>query len=263
MRLLAVGVLAAGALLGSAAAFADNIEVVDFSFADPSARNLVASGSLNVDLTTSQALSGSGTINSSLFVASNGVTRLGNQSMSLVTSSNRGQNNVDSLGGFLLTDSDGSNLTADTSFSATALPTSIPMACCSRLELRWRMGTTQVSISGTTMAPSMGTFSGTGDRRAWDRSGTFPIRARLRSIRSLCRIRPGCCCQVSLDWARWCDGARSALSDRVPYSPSGRVRDGVIRLYHDCHLAAAGGLGDILLQQHDHAQSRMVVLELQ
>ncbi len=120
MRLLTVGFLAAAALFGSSAASADTIAVLNFGFTDPSAGNLVASGTLNVDLTTSQALSGAGNINSALFVASDGVTPLGNQAMSLVTSSNRGQNNVDSLGGFLWTDSDGTNLTADTAFGASA-----------------------------------------------------------------------------------------------------------------------------------------------
>jgi hypothetical protein len=120
MRLHTVWFVAAAALFGSSAALADNIEAFTFSFTDPSAGNLAATGILNVDLTTSQALSGSGSINSSLFVGSNGVTPLGTQSMSLVTSSNRGQNNVDSLGGFLWTDSDGTNLTADTNFTATA-----------------------------------------------------------------------------------------------------------------------------------------------
>ena len=120
MRRLMVGFLASCALLGCVAASADNIQIYSFQFTDPSAGNLQASGTLDVDLTTDQALSGSGTINSNLFVESDGVTPLGNQSMSLVTSSNRGQNDVDSLGGFLWTDSDGTNLTADTYFSGTA-----------------------------------------------------------------------------------------------------------------------------------------------
>jgi len=117
---MTIGIVIASVLFGSSAALADTIESFNFTFTDPNAGNLQATGTLNVDVTTSQALAGSGIINSSLFVASNGVTPLGNQSMSLVTSSNRGQNNVDSLGGFLWTDSDGTNLTADTYFSATA-----------------------------------------------------------------------------------------------------------------------------------------------
>lgn len=120
MRFLTRVVLAVCALLASSAVLADTIQTFDFTFADASVGNLQASGALSVDVTTDQALSGSGTINSSFFVASNGVTPLGDQSISLVTSSNRGQNNVDSLGGFLWTDSDGTNLTADTNFSPTS-----------------------------------------------------------------------------------------------------------------------------------------------
>jgi hypothetical protein len=125
MQLLKTGVVIAAILLGSSAALADTIETVDFTFSDPNAGNLSASGSLTVDLTTDQALSGSGTINSSLFVGSDGMTPLGTLNMSLVTSSNIGHNGVDSMGGFLWQDSDGTNLQADTFLNPTAAPGSL------------------------------------------------------------------------------------------------------------------------------------------
>jgi hypothetical protein len=112
--------IVAAAILASPTAFADVYQTYDFTFNDPNAGNLVSSGTLYVDTTTGTVLSGSGSINSTLFHASDGVTLLGTQSMSLVTSSNRGQNNVDGLGGFLWTDTDGTNLTGDTNFSASA-----------------------------------------------------------------------------------------------------------------------------------------------
>jgi hypothetical protein len=98
---------------------ADIVDVVSFNYADPNNGNLTASGSLTVDVTTGQALSGAGSIYSDLFVTPANIS-LGTQSMTLVTSSNRGQNNVDGLGGFLWTDSDGTNIQADTAFSLSA-----------------------------------------------------------------------------------------------------------------------------------------------
>jgi hypothetical protein len=98
---------AASVVFGSSAVLADTIESFNFTFIDPNAGNLHATGTLSVDVTTSQALSGSGTINSSLFVGSDGMSPLGNLSMSLATSSNIGHNGVDGLGGFLWQDSDG------------------------------------------------------------------------------------------------------------------------------------------------------------
>jgi hypothetical protein len=112
----------ATALLGASAAMADTIESFNFTFDDPSAGNLMSSGSLLVDVTTDQALSGSGTMNSSLFVGSDGMTPLGTLNMSLVTTSNIGHDNVDSSGGFLWQDSDGTNLQADTFFNPSASP---------------------------------------------------------------------------------------------------------------------------------------------
>ncbi len=70
MRFLTAGSIATCTLCGSSVVFADMIEAVNFSFTDPNAGNLVASGTLAVNLTSSQALTGSGSINSSLFVAS-------------------------------------------------------------------------------------------------------------------------------------------------------------------------------------------------
>lgn len=113
---LVAAILLAG--LGASVASADTLENVDFSFSDASAGNLSAFGVLTVDVTTGQALSGSGTITSSLFAPTIPVGT--SQSMILVTSSNRGENDVDSLGGFLWTDTDGTNLTADTNFSLSA-----------------------------------------------------------------------------------------------------------------------------------------------
>jgi hypothetical protein len=122
MRLLAIWIALASAVFGPTAAMADTIELFDFSFDDPNAGSLMSSGSLLVDVTTDQALSGSGTINSSLFVGSDGMTPLGTLSMSLATSSNIGHNNVDGMGGFLWQDSDGTNLQADTHFNPNAAP---------------------------------------------------------------------------------------------------------------------------------------------
>jgi len=113
------GFIAAALMAVSATAFADTLNVIDFTFTDPNAGSLVANATLTVDLTTGQALSGSGSIDSSLFVTPDNVP-LGPQTMTLVTSSNRGQNNIDSLGGFLWTDSDGTNLQVDTAFSLTS-----------------------------------------------------------------------------------------------------------------------------------------------
>lgn len=98
---------------------ADTIGSYSFSFTDPNAGNLVASGNLTVDLTTNQALSGTGSINSNLFVQSDGVTPIGTQGMSLVTASSTNIRAVYADGSFLWTDSDGTNLQADTYFTPT------------------------------------------------------------------------------------------------------------------------------------------------
>lgn len=107
--------------LGASAARADVIESVSFSYTDPNAGNLTASGTLLVDTTTGQALSGSGILNSTLFVESDGVTPLGDQNITLVTASSTNIVNPNPAGGgFLWQDSDGTNIQADTAFSTTS-----------------------------------------------------------------------------------------------------------------------------------------------
>jgi hypothetical protein len=123
MKLPRLGmIVVTAALFGAMPAFADTIQSYEFTFNDPNAGNLMSSGTLVVDLTTDQATAGSGTINSTLFVGSDGMTQLGTLNMSLVTSSNIGHNDVDSSGGFLWQDSDGTNLQADTYFNPTGSP---------------------------------------------------------------------------------------------------------------------------------------------
>jgi hypothetical protein len=105
-------------LFQSLPAAADTIETIDFTYQDPTAGNLIASVNLEYDATTGQALSATGTINSSLFVESNGVTPLGAQSMFLVTATSPLIiNSSPAGGGFLWQDSDGTNIQADTAFS--------------------------------------------------------------------------------------------------------------------------------------------------
>jgi hypothetical protein len=121
VSLVGLSLIAACSLLGSSAALADTLETLNFSFTDPNAGNMMASGTLTVDLTTSQALSGNGSLNSSLFVASDGITPLGTQSITLVTASSTNINGGPYPdGSFQWQDSDGTNLLADTSFSSAA-----------------------------------------------------------------------------------------------------------------------------------------------
>src|SRR5271154_1144915 len=118
MKFVKASVVAATLLAGSATAFADVIENVNFSYTDPTAGNLTASGTLMFDATTGQALGGNGSINSSLFVATNGTTPLGTQSMTLVTASSTNINGGPYAdGSFQWQDSDGTNILADTAFS--------------------------------------------------------------------------------------------------------------------------------------------------
>ena len=121
--------LLAGSCFGTSIAAADTIDDVNFTYSDPNAGNLTATGSLIVDVTTGQALSGSGTINSSLYVnAGSPPTAIGNRPFFLVTlgncpttTSNCGMPGGLGSGGepFTWRDSDGTDLPGDTSFSLT------------------------------------------------------------------------------------------------------------------------------------------------
>jgi hypothetical protein len=112
-------VLTAGVPLAARAAMVD----VNFTYTDSSAGNLVATGTLTVDTTTGQALSGSGTLTSDLFLNDGTLTPMGPRSFFLVTpancaatSSNCGLDS--SLGGtFHWRDSDGTDIGADTIFN--------------------------------------------------------------------------------------------------------------------------------------------------
>ncbi len=59
-----IGIAVAASLLAGSAANADTIQDFNFDYSDPSQGNLTASGTLVVNLTTGQVLSGTGTINS-------------------------------------------------------------------------------------------------------------------------------------------------------------------------------------------------------
>lgn len=114
MRLL-TGFVAVAGLLASSAVFADTIETLNFTYTDPNAGNLMAAGTLLFDATTGLALSGNGTLNSTLFVASDGVTPLGTQSMFLMTPSGPKINTPPGTAApaFQWQDSDGTNILAD------------------------------------------------------------------------------------------------------------------------------------------------------
>jgi hypothetical protein len=119
IRFLIVGITG---FLISASAMADNVETVDFTFTDPTAGNLTASGTLILDVTTDQLLSGTGTISSTLFLNASGAL-LGPQSMTLVTAASPNVRNIGAYGPgtFMYVDSDGTQLyPLDTSFSPTA-----------------------------------------------------------------------------------------------------------------------------------------------
>jgi hypothetical protein len=118
-RFLIVGITG---ILISASAMADNVETVDFTFTDPTAGNLMAFGTLILDATTDQVLSGTGTISSTLFFNASG-SLLGPQSMTLVTVASPNVRNIGAYGPgtFMYVDSDGTQLyPLDTSFSLTA-----------------------------------------------------------------------------------------------------------------------------------------------
>lgn len=134
-NLIPIGIAVVISLLAGSAASADTIQDFNFTYSDASQGNLTASGSLVVDLTTGQALSGSGTINSSLFVNPGTVagtqTPIGTMSMNLVTWSNCSSTSTNCAqppgvpgvyppGAFQWSDSDGTDLSADTNFSPTA-----------------------------------------------------------------------------------------------------------------------------------------------
>jgi len=121
-RSWAAGLVLAGVFFAaSLPARADTIEIVNYTYADMAAGGLVANVSMTWDQTTGQALSASGTINSSLFVQSDGVTPLGPQSMFLVTANSTSPviRATYADGSFLWQDSDGTNLQADTKFGTT------------------------------------------------------------------------------------------------------------------------------------------------
>jgi hypothetical protein len=111
MKVVKLSVAAAMLLVGSATAFADTVENVNFTYSDPTAGNV----------TTGQVLAGTGSLNSSLFVATNGTTPLGTQAITLVTASSTNINGGPYAdGSFQWQDSDGTNIVADTAFSLTA-----------------------------------------------------------------------------------------------------------------------------------------------
>lgn len=123
---LSACVLASLPLCATIAA-ADTIDDVNFNYTDPGAGNLTATGTLVVDVTTGQALSGSGTLTSSLFVnAGTPPTPMGARSFTLVTLSNCAATSGDCVipspsgGTFQWQDSDGTNLAGDTSFNLTS-----------------------------------------------------------------------------------------------------------------------------------------------
>lgn len=130
-----IGSMAAMALVVGSAANADTIQDVNFTYSDPGQGNLTASGTLVIDVTTGQALSGTGTINSSLFVNPGTVagtqTPIGTMSMNLVTWANCASTSTNCAqppggggsyppGAFQWSDSDGTDLSADTNFSLAA-----------------------------------------------------------------------------------------------------------------------------------------------
>jgi hypothetical protein len=111
-----------GGFLISPPAMADIVENVSFTYTDPAAGNLMASGTLAFDTTTGQLLSGTGTVTSTLFLTPSG-SPLGPQSMTLVTLASPNIRNIDAYGPgtFMYVDSDGTQLfPVDTSFSLTA-----------------------------------------------------------------------------------------------------------------------------------------------
>jgi hypothetical protein len=116
-----------GLWLSATLAAADTIEDVNFTYTDPDSGNLTATGTLTVDVTTDQALSGSGTITSSLFVnAGSPPTPMGARSFFLVTLANCAATSGNCVipspsgGTFQWADSDGTNLSGDTYFSLSA-----------------------------------------------------------------------------------------------------------------------------------------------
>ncbi len=130
-----IGIAVAASLLAGSAANADTIQDFNFDYSDPSQGNLTASGTLVVNLTTGQVLSGTGTINSSLFVNPGTVagtqTPIGTMSMNLVTWANCSSTSTNCAqppgvsgtyppGAFQWSDSDGTDLSADTNFSVKA-----------------------------------------------------------------------------------------------------------------------------------------------
>ncbi len=129
MRINLLGMAFVCLVGGPTIAVADTIDNVNFTYTDPNSGNLTATGTLTVDVTTDQALSGSGTITTSLFVnAGSPPTPMGPRSMVLVTPSNCAAttaafkcsvsgNNINNWA-----DSDGTNLNGDTTFNPSSAP---------------------------------------------------------------------------------------------------------------------------------------------
>jgi hypothetical protein len=126
-----IGIAFVCLVAGPLVAGADTIEDVNFTYTDPANGNLTATGTLVVDVTTDQALSGSGTLNSSLFVnAGTPNTPMGNRSFFLVTTSNCAATSPNCVipspfsgsSTFAWADSDGTQLPGNTYFNVNSSP---------------------------------------------------------------------------------------------------------------------------------------------
>jgi hypothetical protein len=133
MKLKVAILLAAGLGVLPSIAVADTLDLLSFTYTDPANGNLTASGNLTFDATTGYVISGSGTVNSSLFVnaapcapCATPPTPIGTRSMTLFTATNYTSmtGNAVNLGGgvYQIADSDGTNLTFDNKFSLSAAP---------------------------------------------------------------------------------------------------------------------------------------------